>query len=92
VNETNRIVQRIGKLGVPTIVLDDDDGPTIFGPVISELPSDDETVELWRHTAWLVRNSNFAELKRDRARRPDLPTIAWRVEQQAAAEREAART
>jgi predicted DsbA family dithiol-disulfide isomerase len=89
VEETARIVDRIGQLGVPTIVLDDEDGPTIFGPVLSELPSDDESVELWRHTAWLVRNSNFSELKRNRARRPDLPTIAWRVEQ--AAQREAAR-
>ena len=49
----------------------------------SELPADDDAVELWRHTAWLVRNDNFSELKRSRSRPPDLPVIAWWTEQRA---------
>jgi protein-disulfide isomerase-like protein with CxxC motif len=81
---TERVVERIGKLGVPTIALDDEDGPMIFGPVVSELPSDDDAVELWRHTAWLIRNDNFSELKRSRGRPPDLPVIRWYAEQRAA--------
>ena len=85
VDSTERVVERIGKLGVPTIVLDDEDGPMMFGPVVSELPPDDEAVELWRHTAWLVRNDNFSELKRSRSRPPDLPVIEWYREQRAAA-------
>jgi predicted DsbA family dithiol-disulfide isomerase len=85
VDSTERVVERIGKLGVPTIVLDDEDGPMMFGPVVSELPADDDAVELWRHTAWLVRNDNFSELKRSRSRPPDLPVIAWWTEQRAAA-------
>jgi predicted DsbA family dithiol-disulfide isomerase len=85
VDSTERVVERIGKLGVPTIVLDDEDGPMMFGPVVSELPADDEAVDLWRHTAWLVRNENFSELKRSRSRPPDLPVIAWWTEQRAAA-------
>jgi 2-hydroxychromene-2-carboxylate isomerase len=85
VDSTERVVERIGKLGVPTIVLDDEDGPMMFGPVVSELPADDDAVELWRHTAWLVRNENFSELKRSRSRPPDLPVIAWWTEQRAAA-------
>lgn len=59
--------------GVPTICLDGGDGPGIFGPVISKVPdSIDDAVELWRHVSWLTRNTDFAELKRDRLE-PDLP-------------------
>jgi DSBA-like thioredoxin domain len=71
------LVDRTDAFGVPTMVLDDGEGPAIFGPVISTLPPDDLAVELWQHTAWLVRYSNFAELKRSRAAPPDLPTAAW---------------
>ena len=60
------LVDRTRSFGVPTIVLDGGDGPAIFGPVISEVPSDDDAVELWRHVAWLTRYENFSELKRDR--------------------------
>jgi predicted DsbA family dithiol-disulfide isomerase len=84
VESTERVVERIGKLGVPTIALDDEDGPMIFGPVVSKLPSDVEAVELWRHTAWLARNDNFWELKRSRLQQPDLPVVRWWIEQRAA--------
>ena len=72
-----------GAFGVPTIVLDDGTGPAIFGPVVSELPSDEDTVSLWQHLSWLTRYTNFAELKRGRAVPPDLPTAAWYREQRA---------
>jgi hypothetical protein len=75
------LVQRTQSFGVPTIVLDGGEGNAIFGPVISVLPDDDDAVELWRHTAWLTRYGNFAELKRGRANLPDLPVLAWRAEQ-----------
>jgi predicted DsbA family dithiol-disulfide isomerase len=52
--------------GVPTIVLDGGEGPQMFGPVISDIPDDDAAVELWQHFAWMARNPNVAELKRDR--------------------------
>ena len=52
--------------GVPTIVLDGGDGPHMFGPVISEIPDDDGALDLWQHFAWMARNPNVAELKRDR--------------------------
>jgi hypothetical protein len=58
--------------GVPTIVLDGGEGPAIFGPVVSEVPTDEEAVELWRHVSWLVRYENFSELKRDRTLALDL--------------------
>ena len=81
VDATLAMVDRIGKLGVPTLMLDPPDGPAIFGPVISEPPADDEAVELWRHTAWLLRNENFSELKRKRAHAPDLALVRWRSQQ-----------
>jgi protein-disulfide isomerase-like protein with CxxC motif len=83
VEETHRIMELVGKLGVPTIMLDGGEGPAIFGPVISEMPNDSDAVELWRHTSWLVRYGNFSELKRKRALPPDLATIHWRMEQAA---------
>lgn len=83
VDETVRLVERLGKLGVPTIVLDGGEGPAVFGPVISRLPSDEDAVELWRHTSWLVRYGNFAELKRKRDGLDELPVVAWWQEQRA---------
>jgi predicted DsbA family dithiol-disulfide isomerase len=52
--------------GVPTIVLDGGDGPQLFGPIISDIPDDAGAVDLWRHFAWLARNPNVAEIKRER--------------------------
>jgi hypothetical protein len=75
--EHRALVDRTGSFGVPTLVLDAGTGPAIFGPVISELPSDDDAVNLWRHTVGLMRYGNFSELKRTRAMPPDLPTATW---------------
>jgi predicted DsbA family dithiol-disulfide isomerase len=58
--------------GVPTIVLDDEDGPAIFGPVIAHVPNDDEARQLWDHVSWIIRNPNVYELKRVRSELPDL--------------------
>jgi hypothetical protein len=66
---------------VPTIVLEGGEGLAIFGPVISELPSDDDGVELWKHVSWLARYENFSELKRDRTIKNDLPAALWRAKQ-----------
>lgn len=73
--EHRALVERTRSFGVPTIVLDGGEGPAIFGPVIAEVPSDDDAVELWRHVAWLTRYANFSELKRDRAVEPDLESV-----------------
>jgi hypothetical protein len=82
-DEHGALVEHTGAFGVPTIVLDGGAGPAIFGPVVSELPSDDDGVALWRHTVGLMRYGNFSELKRARARPPDLPTATWYREQRA---------
>jgi 2-hydroxychromene-2-carboxylate isomerase len=87
VHEHQALVDRTGAFGVPTIVLDAGDGPAIFGPVIYKVPDDDEAVELWRHTMWMVRYGNFAELKRGRGGLPDLPAIEYRARQHAQRQR-----
>ncbi len=73
--EHRELCERTRSFGVPTIVLDGGEGPAIFGPVISEVPEDDEAVELWTHVSWLARYENFAELKRDRMSPPALESV-----------------
>jgi len=74
-DEHDALVARHKGFGVPTIVLDGGEGGAIFGPIISEVPDDGEAVELWRHVSWLASYENFAELKRERARTPDLASV-----------------
>lgn len=69
-------VERRG-VGVPSVFLDGGEGPEVFGPVLSHLPSDDEALQLWDHIVWLVRYDNFYELKRHRSFQPDVP--GWKV-------------
>lgn len=74
--EHRQLVERTRSFGVPTLVLDDGDGPAIFGPVITEPPADDrDAVELFRHVVWLTRHDSFSELKRERDRQPDLESV-----------------
>lgn len=82
--EHRDLVDRTRSFGVPTIVLDDGEGPAIFGPVIKDIPStDDEARQLFRHVAWLARYENFAELKRDRGGLPDLESVRrWKRRQE----------
>lgn len=72
------LVERTRSFGVPTVVLDGGEGPAIFGPVIAEVPDDEDAVELLRHVAWLARYENFSELKRDRTTYPDLASVRAR--------------
>jgi protein-disulfide isomerase-like protein with CxxC motif len=75
ISEHHALVDRTRSFGVPTIALDDGDGPAIFGPVICDVPDDEDAVALWQHVAWLTRYENFSELKRDRPSRPDLESV-----------------
>jgi 2-hydroxychromene-2-carboxylate isomerase len=79
--EHNELIANTRSFGVPTIVLDGGSGPAIFGPVISQLPTDEDGVELWKHIAWLTRYENFSEMKRDRTIKNDLPAALWRARQ-----------
>lgn len=64
--EHKEIVGRVGAFGVPTLVLDDDKGPAMFGPVISSIPEGEDAGEMWDHTLWFTRRNDFFELKRSR--------------------------
>ncbi len=82
--EHRALVERTRSFGVPTIVLDGGEGPAIFGPVISEVPNDEDAVALLEHTAWLARYEHFSELKRDRSSMPDLESVRqWQAEREA---------
>ncbi|CAB4753685.1 unannotated protein [freshwater metagenome] len=71
--EHHDLVNNSSSFGVPTIRLDGGSGPAIFGPVISNMPAnDDDAVNLWKSVAWLTRYENFSELKRNRTIDPDL--------------------
>lgn len=80
--EHRELCERTRSFGVPTIVLDDGEGPAIFGPVITEVPDVDDAVALWEHVSWLVRHPSFAELKRDRVDAPPLESVRqWQARQ-----------
>ena len=64
------LVKETRGFGVPIIQLDDNSA--IFGPVISEMPTDEDALELFRASVFLTRYNNFAEFKRDRTTPLDL--------------------
>ncbi|HVD03350.1 MAG TPA: DsbA family protein [Candidatus Dormibacteraeota bacterium] len=56
--------------GVPTLILDAGKGPGLFGPVITEVPSDDEARALLRDVVRMARRPYLFELKRERYGHP----------------------
>ena len=71
--ETAEALERAGDdVGTPIISLAPPDGPAFFGPVISDLPSDTEAVELWDAMVRLASWPGFAELKRSLRTVPDV--------------------
>jgi hypothetical protein len=73
--EHERLAEQAGVFGVPSLRLGDGRGPCMFGPVIKEVPPDDEALELLTHVRWLMASPNFYELKSGRPELPDLPYI-----------------
>lgn len=65
-----------GNIGTPIIHFGPPNGPAFFGPVISELPSEDDAVALWEAVETLAYYPSFAELKRALPDAPDLPLLA----------------
>lgn len=71
--ETAEALERAGDdVGTPIISLAPPDGPAFFGPVISDLPSDEDAVELWDAMVRLASWPGFAELKRSLRTVPDV--------------------
>ena len=60
-------VERYLAFGVPTLAIEGSD-VGFYGPVINTVPHGEEAAELWDYTAWLLRQPNIYELKRERTR------------------------
>lgn len=60
-------VERYLAFGVPTLAIEGSD-VGFYGPVINTVPRGEEALELWDYTAWLLRQPNIYELKRERTR------------------------
>jgi hypothetical protein len=67
--EHTAIVEARGAFGVPHLVLENGDGPDMFGPVIDPVPQGEAAGELWDRLVWLMRQPGFFEVKRSRKAR-----------------------
>jgi hypothetical protein len=71
--ETAQALARAGDdVGTPVLSFSPPDGPAFFGPVISDLPPDDEAVALYDAVSRLATWPGFAELKRSLRTFPDV--------------------
>jgi hypothetical protein len=71
--ETEVALSRAGRdVGTPIIAVDPPSGPAFFGPVISQVPADEDAVALWEAVLTLARWPGFAELKRSLREMPQL--------------------
>jgi hypothetical protein len=57
-------------VGTPIITFAPPDGPSFFGPVMSEIPRGDRAVELWHAVRTIAEFPGMAELKRSARGRP----------------------
>jgi hypothetical protein len=72
-DETAEALRRAGDdVGTPVLSFSPPDGPAFFGPVISDLPSDEDAVAYYDAIALVARWSGFAELKRNLRTFPDV--------------------
>ncbi len=63
--ETEEAIARVGDdLGTPILSFSPPDGPAFFGPVISDIPTDEDALRYWDALTTLVKMPGFAELKR----------------------------
>ncbi|MGH9088166.1 MAG: hypothetical protein ACRDYZ_08645 [Acidimicrobiales bacterium] len=71
--DTDRALGLTGRdVGTPILHFDPPAGAALFGPVISRLPSPEDSVALWDHVVALSRFGGFAELKRSLREMPQL--------------------
>ena len=74
--ETAEALALTGKdVGTPIIHYDPPNGPGLFGPVISRVPSDEDAVRLWDHVVGLATFPSFTELKRSLRELPSLKSL-----------------
>jgi predicted DCC family thiol-disulfide oxidoreductase YuxK len=71
--ETDQALERAGSdVGTPILSFSPPDGPAFFGPVISDLPSDEDAVGLYDAIVKVATWPGFAELKRSLRTLPDV--------------------
>jgi 2-hydroxychromene-2-carboxylate isomerase len=75
--DTDEALERVGgDAGTPIMSFQPPDGPAFFGPIISEVPSDEEAGELFDAVRTLAEWPSFAELKRSLRHFPSTPLTA----------------
>ena len=63
--DTREALDRVGDdVGTPILSFSPPDGPAFFGPVISEVPDDEDAVAFFEAMTTLARMPGFAEIKR----------------------------
>lgn len=63
--ETEEALSRVGDdVGTPILSFRAPDGPAFFGPVISDIPSDEDALRYWEALTTLAEMPGFAEVKR----------------------------
>lgn len=55
----------LGSFGVPALI-QPGQAKTIFGPVISEVPTGETALKLWENVSWMMQQDYFFELKKTR--------------------------
>jgi hypothetical protein len=60
-----------GFIGTPVLSFAPPDGPSLFGPVISQIPKGNEALQVWDAVATLASRPYFSELKRSNRPKPD---------------------
>ncbi len=74
--ETDEALALTGEdVGTPIIHFQPPTGVAFFGPVISRLPSDVDTISLWDHVIGLASFPGFAEMKRSMRELPQLRAL-----------------
>jgi hypothetical protein len=79
--ETELALSRTGRdVGTPIISFRPPDGVSFFGPVISRVPSPEDSLRLWEAVTTLASFGGFAEMKRSLRERPQLRLLGADVE------------
>ncbi len=74
--ETDAALAMTGKdVGTPIIAFRPPDGPAFFGPVISRVPNDEDSLRLWDAVLELTNFPGFSELKRSMREVPSLRVL-----------------
>ncbi|HUR52275.1 MAG TPA: hypothetical protein VMZ11_09140 [Mycobacteriales bacterium] len=75
--ETDEAFRRAGKgVGTPILTYDPPHGSSLFGPVISQVPDDEQAVAFYDALRTFADFEGFSELKRTRRPPLDLPLLA----------------